>query len=323
MLVRTGLTGPFPRPEPLIRATRDLDRGRTSSERVEELTREAEREVVALERRLGFDTVSAGYFSWPDLFRPLIEAWEGLTVGPLTRWLETNTFFRQPTLLSPPVRTPGTFAARLPSALRAEPVAGRIFLPGPYTFAGVLDNRSGETDEAVVHRLGRTLAEEARELRSLGFRTFLFSEPLLVVRPPEGPRAEAVVAAYRSIQSALDGGTSVVWTYGADGAPALPFLDRLPVSAVGVDLAETDVERIPPAPLRGGLGLGVIDPRTTLVEDPGEVARIVRAAFERRRPSTVWLGPGAPLDLLPWEPATKKLHVLPAVQEILRDRGRP
>ncbi len=323
MIVRTGLTGPFPRPEPLIGATRDLDRGRTNPERVEELTREAEREVVALERRLGFDTVSAGYLRWPDLFRPLIEAWEGFTVGPLTRWLETNTFFRQPILLAPPGRTAGGFAGRLSSALRSDPDHGRVFLPGPYTFAGVLDNRSGETDEAVVHRLGRILAEEVRELRGQGFGTFLFSEPLLVVQPPEGPRAEAVVAGYRSIRSALDGGTSIVWTYGADGADAFPLLDRLEVSAVGIDLAETDVERIPRAAHHGGLGLGVVDPRTTLVEDAGEVARVVRAAHERRRPSIVWLGPGGPLDLLPWEPATKKLHVLPAVQELLRDRDRP
>ena len=323
MLVRTGLTGPFPRSEPLIAATRDLDRGRTGPERVEELTREAEGEIVTLEHRLGFDTVSAGYLRWPDPFRPLIETWEGFAVGPLTRWLETNTFFRQPILLAPPGRTPGAFAARLPPPLQDDPANGRVFLPGPYTLAGVLDNRSGETDEAVVHRIGRTLAEEVRELRGRGFRTFLFSEPLLVVRPPEGPRAEAVVAGYRSIQSAIDGGTSIVWTYGADGAPAFPLLDRLDVSAVGVDLAETDVDRIPPAPHRGGLGLGVVDPRTTLVEDPGEVARVVRAAFEQRRPSTVWLGPGAPLDLLPWEPATKKLHVLPAVREVLGDGGRP
>lgn len=322
VLVRTGLTGPFPRPEPLIGATRDLDRGRTSPERVEELTVEAEREILALERRLGFDTVSAGYLRWPDLFRPLVESWEGFAVGPLTRWLETNTFFRQPILLAPPGRAPNALTARLPPPLKAAPRSGRIFLPGPYTFGAVLDNRSGETDEAIVHRLGRTLAEEVHELRGLGFGTFLFSDPLLAVRPPEGPRAEAVAAGYRAIQSAIGGGTSIVWTYGADGIPAFPLLDRLPVSVVGVDLAETDVERLPPAPHRTGLGLGVVDPRTTLVEDTGEVARVVRTACERRRPAEVWLGPGGPLDLLPWEPATKKLHALPAVREVLVDGGR-
>ena len=323
MNVRTGLSGPFPRPEPLVNATRDLDRGRTTPEVVEELFDAAEREVVALERRLGFDSVTGGYLRWPDLFRPFAETWEGFSVGPLTRWLETNTFFRQPILLAPPGRTPGALAARLPPALRADPESGRILLPGPYTFAEVLDNRSGETAEAVIHRLGRTLSEEVRELRGLGFRTFVFAEPLLVIRPPEGPRAAAVTAGYEALKAALNGATSIVWTYGADAIPAFPVLDRLPVGAVGIDLAETDVEKLPRAPERTGLGLGVVDPRTTLGEDPVEVARVVRAAYDRRRPSVVWLAPGGPLDLLPWEPATRKLHVLPAVRQALESGGRP
>jgi 5-methyltetrahydropteroyltriglutamate--homocysteine methyltransferase len=323
MHVRAGLTGPYPRPEALVNATRDLDRGRTSAEAVEELYRTAEEEVLSLERRFGFETVTAGFLRWPDLFRPFAETWEGVSVGPLTRWLETNTFFRQPLLLAPPGRTERALVSRLPPPLQKDPGSARILLPGPYTFASVSDNRSGDTDEAVVHRLGRMLAEEVRELRGAGFASFLFSEPLLVVRPPEGPRAEAVLAGYRAIQSALDGGTSIVWTYGADATPAFPLLDRLPVSVVGVDLADTDVEGLPEGPQRAGLGLGVIDSRTTLVEDPVEVARVVEAAYERRRPPSVSLGPGGPLDLLPWDPATRKLAVLPAVLKALGDRGRP
>lgn len=322
VIVRTGLTGPFPRPEPLVAATRDLDRGRTTVDAVDEVFDRVEHDVLALEARLGFESVTAGYLRWPDVFRPFAETWEGFAVGPLTRWLETNTFIRQPVLLAPPSRVPGAVAARLPRSLTEAPSRGRVLLPGPYTFAQVLDNRSGETDEAVVHRLGRALAEEVRELRGAGFRSFFFSEPLLVVRPPEGTRAEAVVAGYRAVANALDGGSSVVWTYGADAVPAFPLLDRLPVAAVGVDLSETDVERLPPARERTGLGLGVVDPRTTLEEDPGEVARVVRTAVERRRPNAVWLGPGAPLDLLPWEPATRKLHVLPAVGQALGEGGR-
>jgi len=319
MIVRTGLTGPFPRSEALVSATRDLDRGRTTAEAVEELFASTEREVLALEERLGFDDRTAGYLRWPDLFRPFAETWEGFTVGPLTRWLETNTFYRQPILLAPPGRTPGAFAARLPPRLASQPDTARVLLPGPYTFSRMLENRSGETDPALIHRLGRLLGDEVKELRGRGFATFLFTEPELVVAPPEGPRAEAVVAGYRAVEGALNGGTSVVWTYGADAKAAFPLLDRLPVSVVGVDLAETEVEHLPAGPAHAGLGLGVVDPRTTLEEDPAEVAKVVRAAQARRHAGTVWLGPGGPLDLLPWEPATRKLHVLPAVRRALSE----
>lgn len=323
MQVRAGLTGPFPRPEALVSATRDLDRGRTSPEAVEELYRTTEEKVLSLERELGFETWTAGFLRWPDLFRPFAETWEGVAVGPLTRWFETNTFFRQPILLAPPGRTERALAQRIPPPLRRDPGSARLLFPGPYTFAGVSENRSGDTDEAIIHRVGRILAEEVRELRGAGFASFLFSEPLLVVRPPEGPRAEAVLAGYRAIEAALGGGTSIVWTYGADATTAFPLLDRLPVSVVGVDLADTDVERLPEGPQRSGLGLGVIDSRTTLEEDPREVARVVRSAYERRRPPSVSLGPGGPLDLLPWDPATRKLAVLPAAAKALGDGGRP
>lgn len=319
MIVRTGLTAAFPRSEGLVTATRDLDRGRTTADSVEELFVRTEEEVAALEGRLGFEERTAGYLRWSDLFRAFAETWEGFTVGPLTRWLETNTFYRQPILLAPPGRTPGAFSARLPPPLLRSPESARVLLPGPYTFVTMLDNRSGETETALVHRLGRLLGDEVRELRARGFSTFLFSEPQLVVHPPEGPRAEAVVAGYRAIEGALSGGTSIVWTYGADARPAFPLLDRLPVSVVGIDLAETEFDQIPAGPARAGLGLGVVDPRTTLEEDPAEVARVVRAAQSRRRTNTVWLGPGAPLDLLPWEPATRKLHVLPAVRRALTE----
>jgi 5-methyltetrahydropteroyltriglutamate--homocysteine methyltransferase len=325
MIVRTQLTGPFPRSEALVAATRDLDRGRVTAEVVEELYGRTESEVVALERRLGFDTVTGGYLRWADLFRPFAETWEGFTVGPLTRWFETNTFYRQPILHAPPGRVAGAIAARLPPALLAEPARAGVILPGPYTFAGLLDNRSGETDEALVHRLGRLLAEETRELVGRGCASVQFSEPLLVDRPPEKALAEAVVAAYRAIQSGAGAATSLVWTYGGDATPVFPLLDRLPVSAVGVDLAETEWESIPATSERRGLGLGVVDPRTTLVEDASDVVRIVRALRERRRPTALWLGPGGPLDLLPWEPATRKLHLLPAARQALarEEAARP
>jgi hypothetical protein len=47
----------------------------------------------------------------------------------------------------------------------------------------------------------------------------------------------------------------------------------------------------------------------------------VRALNERRRPSAIWLGPGSRLDLLPWEPATRKLHVLAAARQALTTDG--
>ncbi|MGI0131551.1 MAG: hypothetical protein ACREDK_00405 [Thermoplasmata archaeon] len=318
MIVRTSLTGPFPRSEALVRTTRDLDRGRTTPDAVEELFTSSEEEVARLEERLGMDAITGGYLRWADLFRPFAETWRGFTVGPVTRWYETNTFYRQPILHAPPERVAGAIASRLPAAARARGTnRAKVIVPGPYTFATRLDNRSGETTESLTHRLGRLLSEEVRDLRQMGYDHFQFQEPELVVRVPQGPTAEAVVAAYRSLGEALDGATSMVWTYFADAGPAVPLLARLPIGGVGVDLAETEVDALKGLPPRRALGLGCIDPRTSLVEDAAEVATIARHANELAHPTAVWLGPGGPLDLLPAEPAARKLHLLPAARQAL------
>jgi 5-methyltetrahydropteroyltriglutamate--homocysteine methyltransferase len=317
MHVRTALTGPYPRSEALVAATRDLDRGRASAESVAERYADDERAVVALEAKLGFDASTGGYVRWADLFRPFAEGWRGFTVGPVTRWFETNTFYRQPILHAPPERVAGVVRAALPGAGVVPPEQAKVILPGPFTFAGLLDNRSGETREALTHRLGRLIADDVRELRAAGYRTFQFQEPLLVVAPPTGPLAEAAVVAYRSLGEAAAGATTIVWTYFGDAAPVQPLLHRLHVGVIGIDLAETEPDRIVPPPDHRGIGLGCIDPRTTLAEDPVEVARIAASLRERGAPSELWLGPGGPLDLLPTEAAARKLLVLPATKERL------
>lgn len=321
MQIVTSLTGAFPRSEALVEATRDLDRGRTTPEAVQELYLRTEADVARLEERLGLQPRTGGYLRWQDLFRPFAETWEGFTVGPLTRWFETNQFYRQPILHAPPARVPGALASWLPPTIGAGSRARKAILPGPYTFSGLVDNRSGETPEALIHRFGRLLGDEVRELHGAGYSAFQFQEPLLVHRPPEGPRAEAVVAAYQAIGSASEGATTAVWTYFGDAHPVWPLLSRLPASLVGVDLSETDALQLSPPSERRGLGLGVIDPRTSLVEDPAAVVRLARSIVERHRPTILWVGSGAPLDLLPWEPATRKLHVLPAVRQGIESPG--
>ena len=111
---------------------------------------------------------------------------------------------------------------------------------------------------------------------------------------------------------------TTIWTYFADAGPALPLLRRVPVGAVGVDLSETEPEELGRFPEGKGLGLGVIDPRTSLPEDPAAVVAIVRQILASTSPTSVTLGAGGPLDLLPHTAAARKLEVLPHALAQLR-----
>src|SRR4051812_40264908 len=96
--IRAYAPGIYARSEELVQATRDLDRGRTTKEAVEEQRLADVCAFIEAQREAGLDYFSDGLLNWQDIFRPFDEAAEGLRPGPLTRFLNTNTFYRAPTI---------------------------------------------------------------------------------------------------------------------------------------------------------------------------------------------------------------------------------
>ena len=79
-----------------MQATRDLDRGRTTQEAVDEQVARDQAALVSLQQEAGLDLLADGMLRWQDIFRPFVQAGEGLDTGALTRFLDTNTFYRAP-----------------------------------------------------------------------------------------------------------------------------------------------------------------------------------------------------------------------------------
>lgn len=320
-VLHLGLTSPFPRPEEIVTASREFDRGRVTSEQLADLYRSWTRKVLAIEKELEFTTVLGGLLPQQDLFRPFSEETPGLEVGPLTRWFETNTFFRQPIVNAPPQWAPGAFARHLPlQDLVGSKLPPRVILPGPYTFSGLADNRTDLSREELARRWSELLALEVHDLAAHGVRSFQVQEPLLVVDPPSLDEQGWVERAFEPLAPALSQVESILWTYFGDGAPVLPLLAALPFETVGVDLCDTDPAKLTELPTGKGLGLGCLDSRTTLVEDPHDIAALVQQLDARLQPSEILLGPGVSLELVPWEVAEKKLRVLPEVRKLV---GKP
>src|SRR5438034_1167849 len=94
--MKAFVPGVYPRSERLVQATRDLDRARTSQEAVDEQVERDLAELVSVQQQAGLDLLTDGMLRSQDIFRPLLEASEGLETGALTRFLDTNTFYRAP-----------------------------------------------------------------------------------------------------------------------------------------------------------------------------------------------------------------------------------
>jgi 5-methyltetrahydropteroyltriglutamate--homocysteine methyltransferase len=250
--VRAYAPGIYPRSEALVQATRDLDRGRIGAAQADEAFAADLQALVAVQQEAGLDLLTDGMLRWQDLFRPFVDASDGLDTGALTRFLDTNTFYRAP-------RATGELA--LTRSLGADVIAPLpgprlVTLPSPFAFA----HAAGLDPVTVASSL------LAPALEDVDAALVVLAEPFLArEREPDlGALRAALETLPRQIPLVLQ------LTFG-DGGALLAQLTELPLDGVGVDFYATSFDAVPEGfPLL--LLAGVVDARSSGVEDTAVIA---------------------------------------------------
>jgi 5-methyltetrahydropteroyltriglutamate--homocysteine methyltransferase len=261
--VKAFVPGIYPRSEPLVQATRDLDRGRTTQEAVDEQVARDFEQFVSLQREAGVDLLADGMLGWQDLFRPFLTEADGLRTGPLTRFLDTNTFYRAPQVENGEVRLRNPLDERF-VALLPEPRL--VTLPSPFALSLGTGAAPKELAEAALKP----------ELEGLEAELVVLSEPFLA--RTDDPDLDELAAALE----ALAGGPPLALqlTFG-DAAPLLRRgLADLPVDGIGIDFYATSARDLPQG-FDKLLLAGVVDARNSLLEDPGELAAFAAELADR------------------------------------------
>jgi 5-methyltetrahydropteroyltriglutamate--homocysteine methyltransferase len=287
MALRAFAPGIYPRSEALVQATRDLDRGRTTESAVTDQLESDFRELVSVQEQAGLDLFSDGMLSWQDLFRPLAEAADSLEARPLTRYLDTNTFYRAVLVDGEP---------RLRKPLPAPPLpAGRWAgtLPSPHAFARAADGRVSAQALAA-----NVLAPQIEAWAEAGCALVVLSEPFLA---REGEAGEAL-AALTELPDSVPLSLQLVF---GDASRLLDDLAEAPVAAVGVDFYLTPAEALPEDYPKEVLA-GVVDARSSALEDPKVIARFVEELVQRR-PAGISLVPNGDLQFVSEKIAREKL----------------
>jgi 5-methyltetrahydropteroyltriglutamate--homocysteine methyltransferase len=304
--IKAYAPGIYARSEELVQATRDLDRVRTTEEQVEK-QREADlRSFLDAQREAGLDYLSDGLLNWQDIFRPFDEAARGLEPGPLTRFLNTNTFYRAPAVtgeaprLAEPLGEPYFRIGDLP---RNRWVAT---LPSPHALAvsaaGELEPRA--VAEGVLGPQIRWLAANGCAMVVLQ-ETALFSGGIDVY-----PMSEALDALQSPLPVALQ------LPFG-DSGDILGELVELDVDAIGVDFYATDLEALP-RPFPKTLLAGVVDARNSLLEEPKQLAEFGRLLLEESR-GELHLVPNGDLQFVPEKIARQKVLRLGEAAKVLKE----
>jgi 5-methyltetrahydropteroyltriglutamate--homocysteine methyltransferase len=281
--------GLYPRSEALVQATRDLDRGRTTQEEVDQQVARDLGELVSLQQQASLDLVSDGMLRWQDLFRPLLDATEGLETGALTRFLDTNTFYRAPHATTARPKLSGGLDDR---HLAPLPGPRLVTLPSPFALSQGTGVPALTMAENVLKPLLDTIDAE-----------------LVVLAEPFFGRQEATSPSeLEEPLAALAGGPKLALqlTFCDARGPLETGLAELPVDAIGIDFYGTHLTDMPKG-FDKLLLAGVIDARSSSLEDPRELAQFADRLRNEREIEQIALVPNGDLQFVSEPIAREKL----------------
>jgi 5-methyltetrahydropteroyltriglutamate--homocysteine methyltransferase len=301
------LHGFYPRPEALVEASRGLDRGRITEEEFTIVLEEAQENLFTLQRQLGCLYLDSGYLNWADRFRPFIESCRGLKAGPLTRFAETNTFFKPPIVTG---KIELDSERLLTWFVKPESSPWKVTLPSPLHFAAA----AGKINPEKVRIFSDLLLQTLKLLRQRGVALVEFADPVLGRR--EAGAAVGELVAFHARLKELDPDLKTAYFVEmAPFDPAADLISTLPVDAWGIDLTRTSIDQLP-QDLRGKtLILGCLDAANSLIEKREPIQRALESVSSRLAPELVFLTSNTALEFVPASRARAKLAVLREVKD--------
>jgi 5-methyltetrahydropteroyltriglutamate--homocysteine methyltransferase len=322
--MKTTVVGAYPKisdeHQDLRRALHRLDRDELDEAGIQSVYDETTAWAMDDMRGAGIDIINDGQIRWDDLLAPFARAWRNTERGPLERFYDNNTYFRQP-IITGPIETDGktlvrdfTFAAGhlrtgAPSRAADGPIL-KAAIAGPLTFATLTAEDAHYKDlEARTLAVADALAAELRGLKAAGATLVDIEEPALAAHP------ELIDLESAALERLAKAGVPLaLYPYFFPSTDLVDALARLPVAQVGIDVRSREssadaIHRL--GAIKQIVVLGVIDARNTRVETGRETAALVEAALKQLRDEKrLYLSTTTGLEYLPHDVAVKKLKAL-------------
>ena len=279
--------------------------------------RQEEQDQVAAQRQAGLDLVSPALVRWEDLLRPLLREGSGATVGQLTRYFETNTFFRQP--LVDGVLAPVPPATWFEAFAIPKGTPWVLTLPSPYDFAvRAKDERKGGSVAKLAKEAGEALRPVVAAAVKQGASVIRFHDPSIAYRRSPKPDIDAFV---EGLSVAAKGNEAISTLHITNGDPfSVPAaLEANPLGGLSIE----DPGRSPPAtlklPNKTRFTAAVIRGEDSIVEDPREAAAAAVALADRLGLELFGVTNGWDLDHVPHGIALRKVQALGQTRKALAE----
>jgi 5-methyltetrahydropteroyltriglutamate--homocysteine methyltransferase len=308
----TSNTGSFPRigegynGQKLRRALSSIDRDEISYEQLLGVQAEIIREVILLQDELALDLLTDGQISWHDSVSYIMGKLPEVDEGPLTRFFDTNTYYRQPIIREKIRKHKPILVEDFISAQRITTKAVKPVLTGPFTLARLSVNNAYSSEVRLMEAMGHLIAQEVAALVRSGASVIQIDEPAILQNPQNMSLFRDLL---EEIADSKGDARLALYTYFGDAAPVYNQLQRFKVDILGLDFTYSPglQETIISSGTEKELGLGIIDGRNTKMETEEEVFPFLEAFSSLSRVDTCYLNPSCGLEYLPRVKAVNKL----------------
>lgn len=319
-MLETTSVGSFPKPDYLVKARADLQKGTLSRPELVRLEEQATREWIRFQEDIGIDILVHGEMERGDMAAFFAERLDGYGISGLVRSYG-NRYYRKPIIESTLVRPrPLTVEwHRWVQSLTSRPVKG--MLTGPYTMCDwSFDEHYGSRREAVL-ALAAIVRDEARDLEAAGARYIQIDEPAISTRPDE---VDLAIEAMAVVTDGLAATTISHICYG-DFATIYPHILSLPVDVLDLEFANSqfaNLEIFRRPKFTKIVALGVVDVHSHVIETKDQIKQGIRRALDVFDPELMWVDPDCGLKTRTPQEAKDKMKVMvEAVREIKLEMG--
>ena len=285
-----------------------FDRGKITQEELDQVADEVTTEVIEEQADAGLDLVTDGQIRWEDEQTYLARKLSDVTLNGLTRWFDTNMYYRQPVIGGAVAWREAILVRDYTFAVEKSAKPVKPVITGPYTLARLsLDEHYGSV-QPLAEALADALNQEAKALQAAGATHIQFNEPAILKHKDDFTNFANVC---RRLVDGLEVETAL-YLYFGDVEGIYPQILDLPFDLIGLDfvMGAKNEAIVQSAPFTKKICLGIVDARNTKLESAEHIVERIQTLAAGIPPENVHVSPSAGLEFLPREVAQEKLRRL-------------
>ena len=298
--------GIYPRNEKLIESTRSYDKT------LEKQFKKEKSRLLRIQLNNKLDYISDPLIDWDDNLRPFTDNLKGIERGPLTRYYENNTFYRQPIIKSKIGTTGNILKNSICFDLFTSKSKVKIDILDPFTFYDLSANEFYRSEEEVVNAFAEIIKKELNSLKK-DVQLIQFNSPSLA-RIEEADRLNMVKKAMEKIVKGLNTKTCLnLW--GSDISNTLEEFQEFPVDIIGIDFTSSNIDKFDKIEMKKGLACGLIDAKNTKMEKSSDIIRELKNIKKTFNPESLSVITSWDFEFIPESFADKKLQIMKQIKE--------